>query len=179
MPYLSVIEFWFEEITPAQWWQKNDVLDALIGEKFANLHQAATRCELFAWRRRPLGRLAEIIVLDQFSRNLFRDHAGAFAHDSLALALAQQTIAAGIDQRLSAKQRGFLYMPYMHSESREIQKQSVQLFSQPGLDAHVSSAQRHRDIIERFDRFPHRNKILGRTSTAEEEAFLQQPGSSF
>ena len=179
MPYLSVIEFWFEEITPAQWWQKNEQLDALIGAKFTNLHQAATRCELFAWRRRPLGRLAEIIVLDQFSRNLFRDHAGAFAHDSLALTLAQQTIAAGIDQRLSAKQRGFLYMPYMHSESREIQQQSVQLFSQPGLDAHVSSAQRHRDIIERFGRFPHRNKILGRTSTAEEEAFLQQPGSSF
>ncbi len=70
MPYLSVIEFWFEEITPAQWWQKNDDFDALIDEKFADLHQAATRCELFAWRRRPLGRLAEIIVLDQFSRNI-------------------------------------------------------------------------------------------------------------
>ena len=179
MPYLSVIEFWFEEITPAQWWQKNEQLDALIGAKFTNLHQAATRCELFAWRRRPLGRLAEIIILDQFSRNLFRDQTQAFAHDSLALALAQQTIAAGIDQRLSEKQRGFLYMPYMHSESREIQKQSVQLFSQPGLDAHFSSAQRHRDIVERFGRFPHRNKILSRTSTIEEEVFLQQPGSSF
>ena len=179
MPYLSVIEFWFEEITPAQWWQKSDEFDALIRDRFSALHQSAIRCELLEWRRRPLGRLAEIIVLDQFSRNLFRDHAGAFAHDSLALTLAQQTIAAGIDQRLSAKQRGFLYMPYMHSESREIQKQSMQLFSQPGLDAHFSSAQRHRNIIERFGRFPHRNKILGRTSTAEEEAFLQQPGSSF
>ncbi|MEZ0148826.1 MAG: DUF924 family protein [Candidatus Reddybacter sp.] len=179
MPYLSVIEFWFEETTPAQWWQKSDDFDALIGEKFADLHQAATRCELFAWRRRPLGRLAEIIILDQFSRNLFRDQAKAFAHDSLALALAQQTIAAGIDQRLSAKQRGFLYMPYMHSESREIQQQSVQFFSQPGLESHLSSAQRHHAIIERFARFPHRNQILGRTSSAKELTFLQQPGSTF
>jgi uncharacterized protein (DUF924 family) len=179
MPYLSVIEFWFEELTPAQWWQKNDRLDALIGEKFTNLHQAATRCELFTWRRHPLGRLAEIIVLDQFSRNLFRYHAEAFAHDRLALILAQQAVADGSDQSVSAKQRGFFYMPYMHSESREIQEQSVQLFSQPGLEAHSSSAYRHRNIIERFGRFPHRNKILGRTSTAEEVAFLQQPGSSF
>ncbi len=179
MPFISVIEFWFEETTPAQWWQKSDEFDALIDEKFADLHQAATRCELFEWRRHPLGRLAEIIVLDQFSRNLFRDQTGAFAHDSLALALAQQAIADGNDQVVDAKQRGFFYMPFMHSESREMQQQSVQLFSQPGLESHLSSAQRHRDIIERFGRFPHRNKILSRTSTAEEEAFLQQPGSSF
>lgn len=179
MPYLSVIEFWFEETSPAQWWQKSDEFDALIRGRFSALHQSAIRCELFAWRRSPLGRLAEIIVLDQFSRNLFRDQAGAFAHDSLALALAQQTIAAGIDQRLHVKQRGFLYMPFMHSESREMQKQSVQLFSQPGLESHLSSVQRHHAIIERFGRYPHRNKILGRTSTAEERPFLQQPGSSF
>jgi len=179
MPYLSVIKFWFEEITPAQWWQQSDELDALIRDRFSALHQSAIRCELFEWRRRPLGRLAEIIVLDQFSRNLFRDQPEAFAHDSLALALAQQTIAAGIDQRLNTKQRGFLYMPFMHSESRAIQKQSTQLFSQPGLESHLSSAERHRVIIEQFDRFPHRNKILGRTSTAEELAFLKQPGSSF
>lgn len=179
MPFLSVIEFWFEDITPAQWWQKSDEFDAFIRDKFAALHQSAIRCELFEWRRRPLGRLAEIIVLDQFSRNIFRDQSGAYTHDSLALALAQQTIAAGIDQRLTAKQRGFIYMPYMHSESQKIQTQSVQFFSQPDLDAHLSSAQRHRDIIERFGRFPHRNKILGRTSTTEELAFLKQPNSSF
>jgi len=179
MPYLSVIEFWFEEITPAQWWQKNDGFDALIRDRFAELHLSTSRCERFAWRRRPLGRLAEIIVLDQFSRNLYRDQPEAFAHDSLALALAQQAIATGIDQRMDAKQRGFLYMPFMHSESRAMQNQSVQLFSQPGLDAHLSSARRHRDIIERFGRYPHRNKILGRVSTDEELAFLEQPGSSF
>ncbi|MBQ0720179.1 MAG: DUF924 domain-containing protein [Gammaproteobacteria bacterium] len=179
MPYMSVIEFWFEEITPAQWWQKSPAFDALIDKRFADLHRAATRCELFAWRRRPLGRLAEIIVLDQFSRHLSRNQCQAFAHDNLALALAQQAIAAGIAKRLCTKHQGFLYMPFMHSESREIQKQSVQLFSQPGLDSHLSSAERHRAIIERFGRYPHRNKILGRTSSAAELAFLKQPGSSF
>jgi len=179
MPYLSVIEFWFEEITPAQWWQKSNDVDTLIRNRFAQLLLSASRCELFAWRRRPLGRLAEIIVLDQFSRNIYRDQPTAFAHDSLALALAQQAIAAGIAPRLSAKQRGFLYMPFMHSESRVIQKQSMALFGQAGLAAHLSSAQRHCDIIERFGRYPHRNKILGRASTDEELAFLEQPGSSF
>ena len=179
MPFMSVIQFWFEETRPAQWWKKSAEFDALIGTRFAELHRSASRCEHFAWRRRPLGRLAEIIVLDQFSRNLYRDQSEAFAHDSLALALAQQAIATGIDQGLSAKQQGFLYMPFMHSESREMQKQSVQLFSQPGLDAHLSSAHRHRDIIEHFGRYPHRNKILGRVSTDEELAFLEQPGSSF
>ena len=176
---LSVIKFWFEEITPAQWWQKSDKLDALIRDRFSILHQSATRCELFEWRCSPRGRLAEIIILDQFSRNLYRDQATAFAHDSLALALAQQAIADGSDQRVGAKQRGFFYMPFIHSESQKIQTQSVQLFSQPGLDTHLPSAQRHHAIIERFDRFPHRNKTLGRVSTTEELAFLKQPGSSF
>ncbi len=179
MPFMSVIQFWFEETRPAQWWQKSAEFDALIGTRFAEVHRSASRCEHFAWRRRPLGRLAEIIVLDQFSRNLYRDQPEAFAHDSLALALAQQTIAAGIAPRLNAKQRGFLYMPFMHSESRVMQNQSVALFGQDGLDAHLSSARRHRDIIERFGRYPHRNKILGRVSTDEELAFLEQAGSAF
>ena len=179
MSYLSVIEFWFEEVAPAQWWRKSDDFDALIRGRFSALHQSATHCELTEWRRRPLGRLAEIIIIDQFSRNLYRNQAQAFTYDSLALALAQQTVAAGIDKRLCARQRGFLYMPFMHSESRKIQKQSIQLFSQPGLDAHLSSAQQHQVIIEQFGRYPHRNKILGRASTTEELTFLQQPGSSF
>lgn len=179
MPFMSVIKFWFEHITPAQWWQKSDELDALIGEKFADLQQSATRCELFEWRHQPLGRLAEIIVIDQFSRNLYRGQSQAFAHDSLALALAQQAITDGSDQKVSAKQRGFFYMPYMHSESGLIQKLSVALFSRPGLEAHLASAKRHRAIIEQFDRFPHRNQVLGRASTAAELAFLQQPGSAF
>ena len=179
MPYLSVIQFWFEEITPAQWWQKSDEFDALIRDRFSILHQSATHCELFEWRCCPRGQLAEIIILDQFSRNLFRDQAAAFANDNLALALAQQAIADGSDQSVGSKHRGFFYMPFMHSESKKIQTQSVQLFTQPGLSSHLSSAQRHRDIIERFGRFPHRNKILGRPSTTEEQAFLKQPGSSF
>lgn len=179
MPFMSVIEFWFEQITPAQWWRKSDDFDALIGEKFADLQQSATRCELFEWRHQPLGRLAEIILIDQFSRNLYRGQPQAFAHDSLALALAQQAIADGSDQQVSEKQRGFFYMPYMHSESEPIQQLSVALFSSPGLEAHLASAKRHRSVIEQFGRFPHRNQILGRASTAAELDFLQQPGSSF
>jgi uncharacterized protein (DUF924 family) len=179
MPFMSVIEFWFEQITPAQWWQKSADLDALIGEKFADLQQSATRCELFEWRHQYLGRLAEIILIDQFSRNLYRGQPQAFAHDSLALALAQQAIADGCDQQVNEKQRGFFYMPFMHSESGPIQKISVQLFSRPGLEAHLASAKRHRAVIEQFGRFPHRNQILGRASTAAELDFLQQPGSAF
>lgn len=179
MPYMPVIEFWFEQTSPAQWWQKSTKFDTLIREKFSTLHHSATRCELFEWRRRPLGRLAEILVIDQFSRNLHRDKPQAFAHDSLALALAQQAIATGIDQRLSDQHRGFLYLPFMHSESQALQKISVELFSQPGLEKHLSSALRHQVIIEQFGRYPHRNEILGRASTAAELAFLQQPGSAF
>ncbi|MBL4782064.1 MAG: DUF924 domain-containing protein [Porticoccaceae bacterium] len=179
MPYMPVIEFWFEQITPGQWWKKSADFDALIREKFADLHQSATHCELAVWRRRPLGRLAEIIVLDQFSRHIYRDQAAAFTHDNLALALSQQTIASGSDRCLPAKKRGFLYMPFMHSESHEIQKEALLLFGQADLESHISSAQRHHAIIERFGRFPHRNKILGRASSSEELAFLRQPGSAF
>jgi uncharacterized protein (DUF924 family) len=175
----DVLRFWFEEATPAQWWKKDAAFDAAIARRFAGLHAAAARCECHAWRRTPQGRLAEILVLDQFSRNLFRDSREAFATDALALALAQEAVAAGADARLPVEQRRFVYMPYMHSESLVIHDEAVRLFDQPGLEDNLKFEHLHRDIIVRFGRYPHRNALLGRVSTPGEEAFLRQPGSSF
>jgi len=125
----------------------------------------------------PEGRLAEILVLDQFSRHIHRDTPGAFAQDPMALALAQEAVALGIDQDLEKSRRHFLYMPYMHSESLVIHDRALELFEALGVA--VDFEIRHRDIIERFGRYPHRNETLGRKSTAEEIEFLKQPGSSF
>ena len=177
--YGQIIHFWFEEIDPAQWWKKDDSFDALLLERFSDVHTRATRCELFDWRKEPLGRLAEIIVLDQFSRNMFRDSALAFAHDSLSLALAQEAVAARADEPLSPVQRSFLYMPYMHSESLAIHEIAVDLFRKNGIESNLEFEFRHKKIIEQFGRYPHRNKLLGRESTPDEILFLTQPGSSF
>ena len=175
----DVIRFWFEECTPAQWWSKDAAFDQLIAQRFGAIHAQATRCELHAWRAAPLGRLAEVIVLDQFSRNLHRDSALAFAHDALALALAQEAIAARADLPLTAVQRSFLYLPYMHSESLAIHAIALDLYQRNGIAENLDFERQHLRIIERFGRYPHRNAALGRRSTAEEIAFLQQPGSSF
>ena len=175
----AILEFWFDKLTPAQWWQADDALDRQIAERFADVLAQASCCELFAWRDDPAGRLAEIIVLDQFSRNIHRGTPAAFASDSLALALAQQAVALGADMALPQVQRNFLYMPWMHSESRRIHEIGEPLFkSRASADSHGFEV-RHKAIIDRFGRYPHRNAILGRQSTAEELAFLQQPGSSF
>ena len=174
-----ILTVWFEELTPRQHFVKDPALDAAMLERFGATWEAATRCELFSWRDTPHGRLAEILLLDQFSRNMFRDTPRAFAQDSLALVLAQELVASGQDQRLTPAQRAFAYMPYMHSESALIHDQAVRLFSQPGLDNNLSFELRHKEIIDRFGRFPHRNDILGRASSAPEIAFLAQPGSSF
>ena len=123
--------------------------------------------------------MAEIVALDQFSRNVYRDTARAFAQDALALALAQELVASGQDRSLPLAQRSFAYMPYMHSESALIHAQAVALFSQPGMEDALRFELRHQAIIARFGRYPHRNAILGRISTAEELAFLGEPGSSF
>lgn len=175
----DVIGFWFEEADSGNWFVRSDAFDRTIRQRFSAVHAAAARCELGAWRRSAEGRLAEIIVLDQFSRNMFRDSAQAFACDSLALALAQEAVRAGADWALPPAQKAFLYMSYMHSESRLIHEQAVRLFSQPGLAFNLDFELKHKVIIDRFGRYPHRNKLLGRESTAEELAFLAQPGSSF
>ena len=175
----SVLSFWFEEIEAKQWWGKSDEFDQLIATRFGALHGAAARCELGDWRETPQGRLAEVIVLDQFSRNIHRDQPQSFACDPLALALAQHAVALQADQALPAQQRTFLYMPYMHSESPLIHTSALPLFSQPGLEHALPSELRHKAIVDRFGRYPHRNTILGRSSTAEEIDFLAKPGSSF
>ncbi|MDX1452436.1 MAG: DUF924 family protein [Oleiphilaceae bacterium] len=175
----SVLTFWFDTLQPAQHWQKDATLDSLIAERFGSLHQQASLGECWTWRSSISGRLAEIIVLDQFSRNIYRDRPESFACDAMALVLAQEAVATGLAQELSPAQRSFLYMPYMHSESLVIHDQALTLFAEPGLENNVDFELKHRAIIERFGRYPHRNAILGRVSTPEEIAFLQQPGSSF
>ena len=175
----DIIAFWFDEIEPMKWWVKDAEFDALLETKFLALHQQAIHCELYEWRATAQGRLAEIIILDQFSRNIFRDTPQAFAADALALALAQEAIALGMDKALSALERSFLYMPFMHSESLKIHDVAVKLFTENGIESNLEFELQHRDIIVQFGRYPHRNQILNRESSAEELAFLQQPGSSF
>ncbi len=174
-----VLGFWFDQLRPADWYKKDAALDDLIRRRFSSLHRAASCCELYGWRASPEGRLAEIIVLDQFSRNIFRGDARAFAQDALALGLAQEAVASGVAAHLHPHRRGFLYMPFMHSESSLIHRRAVQLFSEPGLEYSLNFELRHKAIIDRFGRYPHRNQVLGRPSTPEEQRFLEQPGSSF
>ena len=177
--YQDVLHFWFDELEPKQWWVKDDALDRLIVERFSKLHARASCCELYTWRSDARGRLAEIIVLDQFSRNMFRGSPLAFASDALALVLAQEAISTGADSDLSSIERNFLYMPFMHSESLEIHAVALKLFEANGLQGNLDYEIKHKEIIERFGRYPHRNEIFGRESTAEEIEFLQQPGSGF
>jgi len=174
-----ILHFWFTELTPKQHFAKDAALDEAIRTRFGATLEAAAKCELFAWRATPEGRLAEVLVLDQFSRNVYRATAHAFAQDALALALAQELVASGQDRSLPLAQRSFAYMPYMHSESALVHAQAVALFSQPGLEDTLSFELRHQEIITRFGRYPHRNTILGRQSTPEELAFLSEAGSGF
>lgn len=177
--YTEIIQFWFEEIDEASWFTKNDQFDALLKQKFSILHHAAASCELYHWRECAFGSLAEIIILDQFSRNIYRGKPKSFAFDNLALALAQVAIGRELDSKLSPKQRAFMYMPFMHSESSAIHEKAIELYSQPGLEQNLEFEYKHKEIIDKFGRYPHRNEVLGRESTPEEIEFLKQPGSSF
>jgi uncharacterized protein (DUF924 family) len=179
MSYGKIIDFWFSELQPRQWWFKDEAVDCEIRQRFQAVHDSAVKGELHAWRAETLGRLAEIIVLDQFSRNLYRGTALAFAHDVAALVLAQEAVNGCALQLLSPAQATFLLMPYMHSESLAVHEQSVELHRRPGLETRLEWELKHKAIIERFGRYPHRNAVLGRASTPEELAFLTQPGSSF
>ena len=175
----DILDFWFDELTDKQHFVKDAALDALIRSRFGTTLEAAARCELWAWRATAQGRLAEIVVLDQFSRNAYRDTPRAFAQDALELVLAQELVASGHDRGLPVAQRAFAYLPTMHSESAVVHMQAVALFSQPGLENNLTFELRHKAIIDRFGRYPHRNAVLGRTSSAQELAFLSEPGSSF
>lgn len=174
----GVLRFWFEEITPAQWWKVDATFDALVRERFGALLRRAAQGELADWRWGAEGRLAEVIVLDQFSRNIHRGTPQAFAQDPLALCLAQQAVALGLDRTLAPERRNFLLMPFMHSESKLVHAHAEPLF-ELGPAENLEFERRHRAIVDRFGRYPHRNAILGRPSTPEELEFLQQPGSHF
>lgn len=175
----DVLKFWFNEIDKALWFRKDADFDRLLLERFGQTHEQAAQGELAGWRATAQGRLAEIIILDQFSRNLFRDSAKAFAQDGMALVLAQEAIRIGADADLTPQERVFLYMPYMHSESAIIHEIAVDLFARNSIPSNLDYELKHKAIIDRFGRYPHRNAILGRESTADELAFLAQPGSSF
>ena len=177
--YKKVLDFWFEETEPAQWFKKDAEFDEKIRKRFLSTHQQAVQGELSEWREALEGRLAEIIVLDQFSRNLFRNDSRSFSQDPMALTLAQEAIRWFDPLELPPEKRAFLYMPFMHSESLLIHEQAMKLFDQEGLDDSFDFEKKHRAILVEFGRYPHRNDTLGRTSTEEEKEFLKQPGSSF
>ena len=176
--FQTILKFWFEDISPSQWWTKDIEFDNIIREKFSVIHHAAQQGELFEWRSCEKGRLAEIIILDQFSRNIFRDSPQAFACDNAALVLAQEAISAGANNILTPQENAFLYMPFMHSESLKIQAISLKLYQATGTESYNFAVQ-HANIIEKFGRYPHRNAILGRASTEDELTFLAGPNSSF
>lgn len=177
--YHEVLKFWFHETDPKQWWKADPQFDQQIRERFLSLLVQAGHAELFAWRTEPRGRLAEIIVLDQFSRNIHRDTPGAFANDATALVLAQEAVNLGVHQGLSPEERSFLFLPFMHSESRRIHVWAERLYREFAPTGNYEYELRHKAIVDRFGRYPHRNAILGRPSTEEEIEFLKQPGSRF
>jgi uncharacterized protein (DUF924 family) len=177
--YDAVLRFWFEE-TPAQkWWIADPVFDAEVRARFGGLLIQALQGELADWREMHQGRLAEIIVLDQFSRNIYRGTPQAFSQDPMALALSQEAWRAQVQQSLSAIQMSFALMPFMHSESRKIHEQAEALFRELAPRENFEFELKHKAIIDRFGRYPHRNAVLGRVSTAAELEFLKQPGSAF
>jgi len=170
----DVNRFWFEELTPQQQFKKSDELDADIKARFLPTWHRVLAGETESWRATALGRLAEIIVLDQFARNMFRGLPAAFIADPVALVLAQEAVRSKADRELNERQLTFLYIPYMHSESRKVHEQAMVLYSElPNLDYEI----RHKAIIDRFGRYPHRNRVLGRKSTTEEIDWMKSnPG---
>ncbi|MGE5384586.1 MAG: DUF924 family protein [Betaproteobacteria bacterium] len=187
----AVLDFWFGRPGQpeygqqrAEWFVKNPAFDARIRALFQPTVEAALDGSLADWAATPAGALALIVVLDQFPRNLFRGEARAFAGDPQARAVAREMVDAGLDRQLSPVQRVFAYLPFEHSEDMADQDRSVALFSAmaeatPGFEETLDYARRHREVIARFGRFPHRNAALGRTSTADEVAYLAQPGAGF
>ena len=174
----DVIQFWFAELTEAHWFARDAELDARIRDCFLALHEQIVLSDgIDAAASRPL--LAAVIVLDQFSRNMFRGTPRAFAADPIARRLARQAVSRGFDLSMTRDERHFVYLPFEHSEDREDQALSIHLIGQLGHDEWTRHALAHRSIIDRFGRFPHRNAILGRTSTPDELVLLNEPMGSF
>lgn len=174
----QVMDFWFSELREADWWAKSEATDATIRERFLALHGRLT-ADGGAGISECRSLLAAVIVLDQFSRHLYRGSPRAYATDSLARQLARQAIACGCDSGMRDDERMFLYLPFEHSEDRADQSLSVELFERLGYDAWTRDARTHKELIDRFGRFPHRNAVLGRESTPEEIAALAEPSNSF
>lgn len=175
----QVLEYWFDVLEPADWFKVSADVDAAISERFGGLHLALSRQCGAEWTERPEACLSAIIVFDQFSRNMYRGSPLAFATDCLALALARDAVAKGMDAAVPEERRAFFYLPFEHSEHMADQDRSVELFAALGNPLYLDYAERHRDVIRRFGRFPHRNPILMRASTPEEEVYLATPGSGF
>lgn len=175
----EILGFWFNPENEKNWFAKDDTFDKRIYDNFYNVWEYGCEGLLSSWRETIHGRLAEIIVLDQFSRNLCREKACAFTQDKMALVLSQEAIKKPQFYELSQAERRFMIMPFMHSESKEIHNQSIVLFEELGEEKTTDFAYKHKEIIDRFGRYPHRNNALNRESTAEEIEFLKQPGSSF
>ena len=187
----AVLDYWFaapgspEDGTFRElWFRKSDATDREIGARFGALIERALRGELAEWDTHADSALAQILLLDQFTRNALRDTPRAFAGDARALAAASAMVGRRLDEALPPVRRSFVYMPFEHAETIAAQDEAVRLFTRlaaaaPELEHMLGYAQRHREVIRRFGRFPHRNAILGRRDTAEEAAFLQEPGSRF
>lgn len=175
----NVLDFWFDSENQAFWFAKSEDFDAQIRSRFSQAWQAASQGELSAWRATLRGRLAEIILLDQFSRNLWRGSPQAFAQDGMALVLAQEAVTQQGFADMQEGERNFMLMPLMHSESRAVHTQAVPLFERYASAVTLDFERKHKAVIDRFGRYPHRNAVLGRKTTAAEAEFLLQPGSSF
>ena len=175
----EILNFWFDELSRKDWFRKDEALDSTIASRFGTIYHQLRSGVPPSWLDTPEGILAAILVLDQFPRNMFRSDARCFATDVEALALAKQAISEGMDVKLNPKQRAFVYMPFQHSEDPEDQVRAVGLFSMLGNPLNLDFALRHKAIVDRFGRFPHRNFLLGRASSQDEEAFLAKPRSSF
>ena len=182
----DILEFWFgppPHATRAEWFRKDPVFDASIRERFGEAIDAALSGMLDGWRAEAQAALAHVLLLDQFTRNAFRDTPRAFAGDRAALATAIAAVDSGLDRRLDPWERWFVYMPFEHAEDPAMQERSVALFGElareTGDTGPLEWAQKHAAVVRRFGRYPHRNAILGRESTPEEIAFLREPGSRF
>ncbi len=169
----SIVEFWFSDKVRPLWFQSTPQFDAQLRESYELIWQQAAAGELDNWALTPVGALALVIVLDQFPLNMYRGDALCFSTEAKSREVAKQAIEQNLDVELTDEQKAFLYMPFMHSESMQDQDKSVSLYEAAGLADNLKFALHHRDIVRRYGRFPHRNKILGRQSTEVEQAYLQ------
>lgn len=173
----EILEFW-NSIGPKSWWIKDDKIDQQIAAKFSKTHADARNGKYASWEAEPDSALALVIVLDQFSRNLFRGDAKSFAQDQMALEIASRAIKQNFDQSVDPALKNFFYLPFMHSEKIADQEICLQLMHADGDISSINAAVIHRDIISRFGRFPHRNAVLGRHTTPAEVKFLESGGFS-